>query len=141
MNVDLTSEMKILLFLWNNFTSKIKSDGLEPCFFLFFVGWATDGGAGCLSAADCRRCVSGNLRTEKITSLCKMSEALSYILQLKPVCWGRSQNRKCHIIFCGKVNKCVFVLWYCYSSIKFLLGGIFRLFKPERFRMISIIIY
>ena len=26
--------MKILLFLWNNFTSKIKSDGLEPYFFI-----------------------------------------------------------------------------------------------------------
>ena len=39
-----------------------------------------------------------------------MSEALSYILQLKPVCWGRSQNPKCHISFCGKVNKCVILL-------------------------------
>ncbi len=26
--------MKILLFLWNNFTSKIKSDGLEPKIFV-----------------------------------------------------------------------------------------------------------
>ena len=30
MNVDLTSKMKILQILWNNFTSKTKSDGLEP---------------------------------------------------------------------------------------------------------------
>ena len=29
--------MKILLFLWKNFTSKIKSDGLEPCFICFLL--------------------------------------------------------------------------------------------------------
>ncbi len=33
-NVDLILEMRMLQILWNNFTSKTKSDALEPNFFI-----------------------------------------------------------------------------------------------------------